>query len=99
MATGGDVFTAFVEAEVKAERERRASLDARGVGILTTSGTLLTLVFAIGAIVTGVTGYTPPAASVILLTLGLVGFVAAAFCGLMANRLKKYDVVTPAQLW
>lgn len=99
MGTGGDVFTAFVEGEVKAERERRNALDARGIAVLTTSGTLVTLVFAIGAVVTGATGFSPPAETVVIVTIGLVAFVAAALFGLLANRLKKYDVVTTGQLW
>ncbi len=71
MATGGDVFATFIDGEVKAERERRIALDSRGAGVLTTSGTLVTLVFAVGVVVTGATGYSPSVATTLLLILGL----------------------------
>jgi hypothetical protein len=46
----GTYYAAFIEQELKFERERRATLDTRGQAVVTTSGALLTLVSAITAI-------------------------------------------------
>jgi hypothetical protein len=45
----GEVYAAFIENELKVERDRRTALDARGLAIVTTSGTLTTLLVAVGA--------------------------------------------------
>ena len=37
------VHQSFIDAEVKAERDRRAALDARGQALVTSSGVLVTL--------------------------------------------------------
>lgn len=98
MVNAGVVFADFVEKELKAERERRVSLEARGLGVLTTSGTLVTLIFALGALVTGVDKFELDTASLWPLAGALLAFVVAAFLGLLANRLRRYEVTQPAQL-
>lgn len=98
VSNAGAEFSAFIEKELEAERARRAALDARGVGVLTTSGTLVTIIFALGALVTSVDGFEPTTMTVWMLAAALAAFVVAAFCGLLANRLRKYEVTQPAQL-
>jgi membrane protein implicated in regulation of membrane protease activity len=94
----GPVFADFIEKELRAERERRVVLDARGVGVLTTSGTLVTIIFGLGALVTGLDAFEPNALAVWLLGLALIAFVFAALLGLLANRLVVYQLVDPEQL-
>jgi len=94
----GTVFADFYEKELRAERDRRATLDARAVGVLNTSATLVTLLLALGAVVTGATGFEPPTLMISLLSLALVAFVAAALLGLLANRQHRYSVTQPVQL-
>ena len=68
------------------------------MGVLNTSGTLVALVLALGAVVTGVTGFEPPTLMVWLLTVALAAFVGAALFGLLAHRLHWYNVAQPDQL-
>lgn len=94
----GPVFTEFIEKELAYERDRRKSLDARGISALTTSSTLVTLIVGLGAIVTSVDGFEPGWPAIALLGFALLAFVLTALLGLLANRLVKYQVVDPAQL-
>lgn len=98
MVNAGVVFADFVEKELNAERQRRASLDARGVSVLTTSGTLVTLLLALGALVTDLDGFEPSQISLWTLAGALAGFVSSALLSLLANRLRGYEVTQPAQL-
>lgn len=97
-AKAGPVFFEFIEKQLLAEMERRKSLEARGISVLTTSGTLVTIIFALGALVTNVSDYRPSAVSVWALAAALLAFVIAAMLGLLANRLRWYDVVEAAQM-
>jgi hypothetical protein len=47
----GKSYAAFIEGELKAERERRTTYDTRGQALVTTSGALVTLIggFAVSA--------------------------------------------------
>lgn len=94
----GAVFASFIETELATERDRRAKLDARGVGVLTTSGTLVTLLFALGALVTSLDAFEPGRLTVSLLTVALVAFVIAGSLGLLGHRLVKYQLVNPREM-
>ncbi|MDQ1684394.1 MAG: hypothetical protein QOC82_1131 [Frankiaceae bacterium] len=90
----GTQYHAFVAEQMKAEYERRTTLEARGLAVVTGSGTLVTLVFGIGAFVLG-KDYKPSATAVWALGVSLVLFIVAAFFGLLANFLRKYEVASP----
>jgi len=94
----GTVYFEFIESELEAERERRKSLDSRGASVVTTSSALATAVFALGALVTGQTSFTPDKVTTWSLLAGLALFGAAAFCGLMANRTIPYEVTDTSTL-
>jgi hypothetical protein len=82
----GQVYAALVTTRLAEEEGRGRSLQARGLAVVTTSGTLVTLMFVIaqfvlrGKVVTGV-----PGASRWLLATAAVSFVGAAIAGLLAN--------------
>jgi len=92
MSEQGKTYAAFIESELKAERERRAALDSRGLALVTTSGSLTTLLAAIGAFVTGRAGFQLPSASIWPLLLTLITLAAAAGCGLLASHNRPYRV-------
>lgn len=92
MTEQGEAFAAFIEGEVKAERDRRASLDARGLAVVTTSGSLTTLLAAVGAFVSARGGFGLPTGTIFPLTVTLVAFSLAAVCGLLASHNRQYDV-------
>jgi hypothetical protein len=91
----GQTYLSFMTRELQAERERRAALDARGVSVVTVSGSLATLLAAVGAFVSGQTGFTLPATAEAPLTLTLLAFATAAILGIGASAGRLY-AVTPA---
>lgn len=91
----GKTFAEFVRRELEAERERRKTLDGRGVTIITTSGTLAALIAAVGAFATGRPGFRLPDAAAGPLKLTLVMFAAAGVFGIISTRLTLYAVTPP----
>ncbi|MEV8516165.1 hypothetical protein [Dactylosporangium sp. NPDC051484] len=88
----GLVYATFIEVELKSERERRTYLDSRGASLVTTSGSLVTLLAAVGAFVMRGDGYTLPALARFPLLLTLFSFVAAAAFGVTATWMHKHQV-------
>jgi hypothetical protein len=93
----------FIEAELKAERERRATLDTRAVAVVTTSGTLVTLVFAIGGLTLGsrnipVEGGGLSGWSVWPAVAALIMFTFAATLALYGGRNVPYEVADKTAL-
>ncbi|GAB2813977.1 hypothetical protein [Lentzea nigeriaca] len=98
MSDQGQVYLAFVEGELKAERERRTALDGRGQTLVTASGVLVTLLSGITAMVqAGVKTPVPPlAVGLVLLAVAL--FVLAAIAGIVAGWNARYAVAATATL-
>ncbi|MBD5830486.1 hypothetical protein [Janibacter melonis] len=94
MPDQGETYTGFIEAELKAEHERRGALDGRAAGIATTSSAFLALVFTVSALVTGKDyRFTDWGARGAVLALLL--FAAAALSGLVATVAGRgYHVVS-----
>jgi len=82
--TAAASITALVKAELVSEVARKASLEQRGLGIVTSSGTLLTLVFALLAAARGGPLHLNSATRIPLFT-SLPAFVLAAACGIAVN--------------
>jgi hypothetical protein len=82
----GQVYAAFVTTRLAEEEGRGRSLQARGLAVVTTSGTLVTLIFAIAQFVPrGKMVARVPGASRWLLAIAAAAFVGAAVGGLLAN--------------
>lgn len=98
MSDQGKTYAAFIEAEVKAERERRVAFDARGQALITTSGVLVTLLTGVATVVK--TAATPRFPPVVTVTTGaaLLLFAAAAGCGVVAGWNRHYAVARSATL-
>jgi hypothetical protein len=92
----GQVYLAFIEGELKAERERRTALDGRGQTLVTASGVLVTLLSGVSALVqSGVKSPVPPLA-IGLELLALVLFLLAAVSGIVAGWNRCYAVAAPS---
>jgi hypothetical protein len=94
----GAVYCAFIEAELGTERERRSNLDSRGVTLVTTSSSLVTLLAAVGAFVLRSDKFALPSAAKVPLLVALCAFAIAAACGIMATWLHKSTVADVADL-
>lgn len=93
----GSVYTAFIEGQVKAEYERRAALEARGIGVITSSGAFTTLLFGVVALVKG-KDFAPAVLTQLLLAAAVLALIVAGALGLWANQLIAYRVAKPATL-
>jgi len=80
------------------ERSRKTSIEARGVTVITTSGTLTTLLFALTAGLTAAAKFKLPEVAKLPLLLALVAFVVAAIFGLATNMPLQCKEATPLGL-
>lgn len=100
MSEQGFVYAAFIEGELRAERERRSTLDSRGMGVVTSSGSLVALLVAVGVLVNdGKAPLVLPPAAKPMLGLALIAFSTAAALGILANRNRYYDVAVTQTLY
>jgi hypothetical protein len=94
----GRTYAAYVEGEVKAERDRRSAFDARGLSLVTSSGSLATLLAALATVATagGRLVLSGPVRTALIVSLLL--FALAAACGIAANWNRSYAVAKPSTL-
>lgn len=97
MADQGDAYAGFIEAELKNERDRRAGLDARGLGVVTTSSALIALVLSLSVVVTG-TDFTVSGLSAAGVFLSLLLFMVAGVAGILANANRSHEVASTETL-
>lgn len=93
--TGGSVLAAYVTSVLVEERGTKASLEGRGITLITSSGAFVTLVLAIAALVSDGSVNGPAR---VLLMLASVCFQAAAVMGVQVNRPIDYMEPTAASL-
>ncbi|MFJ2005981.1 hypothetical protein [Streptomyces chartreusis] len=80
----GEVISDFIEQELKVTRERRTSIEARGVTVITTSGVIVTLQMAFFSTMVP-KKYVASTDVRTFVALSLVGFLAAAAMGILVN--------------
>jgi hypothetical protein len=97
-ADAGAAYGQLISDQLTEERNRKSSLEARGVTVITTSGTLATLLFALTAGLTASSDFKMPEDAKLPLLLALIAFVAAATCGLATNVPLLYRETTPQGL-
>ena len=92
------VYAEYIKAELDLQHERKASLEQRGMAVITSSGALVSLLFALGAVITGAEDFSLPSGARAWLYAAVVLFVAAALGALFTNAPLKYVTVTPDAL-
>jgi len=80
-----DVYAAMISDALGREYDRKQSLEQRGLAVITTAGTLVSLIFGF-AVFAGAKAIHLPLAAKVLLGLGLAAFLLAAVFGLQINR-------------
>jgi hypothetical protein len=96
---GSEVYGAYVKEELDRQQARKASFESRGLSVITTSGTLVTLLFGLAALSTKQAAtFALPGSSKAFLVTALPFFVLAIAAGLGANVPWVYRNVTPAGL-
>jgi hypothetical protein len=71
--------------QLQAERARHSSLEQRGIGVVTTSGTLITLLLALAGLTGGTARLQLTATSEASLRIALSALTLAAIVGILAN--------------
>lgn len=91
LEVGYKVYAAYLEHLVVDQESRKKSLEERGLSVLTTSAALVSLLFGLVAVVTGVDDFTLPNAARPPLAIAMVLFVVAAVLGLITNFPRNYS--------
>lgn len=87
----GDHYAGLIEERLTEERARKASLEQRGFSIVTTSGALVTLLFAVTTLTLGEDAPELPLVAYIALIFGLALFISAGALGLMISIPRTYQ--------
>jgi hypothetical protein len=94
-ANGSQVYGELLKEELAEQEARRSSFEQRGLAVVTTAGTLVTLLFGLAALSTKAGNSKPFTSSEKLwLAIALVLFVAAAIAALLTNWPLKYRSVS-----
>lgn len=86
----GAAYVQLIDEQLREERSRKVSLEGRGISVITTSGTIVALLFGLTAGLTAGLGHSLPKIVRLPLLLSLIAFVAAASLGLATNVPLKY---------
>jgi hypothetical protein len=102
--TAPDVYADYIKALVDAEAARKSSLEQRGAGVATTSGTLATLLFALVGVITAAKNFSLPTSAHGYLAAAIILFAAAVAIGIIANLPFLYEEAEPtpdqlAEVW
>jgi len=94
----GAVAAAFIGEELDAESGRKSSLESRAIAVITSSGTLVTLLLGLIALVTKSSRFALDRPERWLLSLAALLFVASAALGIVASAPFRYLLVDAKSL-
>jgi hypothetical protein len=98
VAAGRSVYATYIKEQLDAQEARKASLETRGVSVITTSGVLVTLLFGLSALTTKAQGFVLPQRSQDFLVAALASFAASGVLAILTNLPLQYEGVTVAAL-
>lgn len=98
LASARDVYPEFVKELLEAEDKRRASIESRGVAVVTVSGTLVTLLLGIAALVTRAQAYQLRGSARAILLWAVVAFAVAALSAIATAVPQPQRITDPAAL-
>lgn len=88
----------MVEDQLAEERSTKSSLETRAIAVITSSGALVTLLFALAALVTKPAEYELPNAARAVLLLTVLAFITAAVLAIVAATPGTYQEITVESL-
>lgn len=88
----------LVQDQLTEERSTKSSVEARAIGVITSSGALATLIFALAALVTKPSAYVLPDLARLVLGATLVAFIGSAVLAIIAARPGAYQEMTVQSL-
>jgi hypothetical protein len=87
----GDAYRRLISEQLVEQRDRKKSLEQRGIAVITTASILTSLLLGIGAFAGGSDTFTLPASSRWFVELALVFFVLSAALAIWTNWPRAYD--------
>jgi hypothetical protein len=97
-ALAGLVIAELVAKELDNEHAVSASIQARGLAVISSSGTLVTLLFGLSALATKAQNFKLPASTKPPLYIAAILLVAAAVVGIVTNAPRKSEATALARL-
>lgn len=94
----GDAYGELIADYLRRQDARKASLEQRGLAVISTSATLVTLQFALVAVIIRGDSFVLTAIERIALGCALALLVGAAVLGLLTNITRTYEGVSTRQL-
>jgi hypothetical protein len=93
----GEAYGQLIDDQLAEERARKTSIEQRGVGVITTSGALVTLLFGLSALATKSQSFVLSDPARWTLLIAVVLFLAASVLGLATNwALSYFEVTVPS---
>jgi hypothetical protein len=93
--TAPDIYADYMKSLVDAEAARKTSLEQRGGGVIATSGTLVTLLFALIGVITSAKNLSLPTSAHGYLAAAVILFAIAVAIGLTASLPMFYKEAEP----
>jgi hypothetical protein len=87
---GSTVYAAFISEQLSRQDTRKASLEQRGISVVTSSGTFVSLLFALVAVLTGAEDFELPSDAQPWLLAAATAFVLAGIGGILTNMPGRY---------
>ncbi|MGR7025670.1 hypothetical protein [Geodermatophilus sp. URMC 62] len=97
-ARAGSHIAAAIESELSFEASRKASVEQRGLAVVTSSAALVTLLLGFAALVTKATDFELELVPLVLILAALAFFLFAVLQGILVNRLIEYKRIDPQDL-
>jgi hypothetical protein len=94
----GSVFGNLIDAQLKQERDRKTSLEQRGMALVTAAGTLVALAFAFATFAKGGSGVSLSALAKGFFIAALVAFIVSGIFGVLTNKPALYGEADVRQL-
>ena len=94
----GPLIASLITKELDAQRAITASLQSRGLAVISSSGTLVTLLFGLSAVATTAEHFRLPGAAKPPLYVAAVLLVAAAVAGIVTNAPRNVKATALARL-
>jgi hypothetical protein len=97
-SSGSSVYLTFIKEQVAAQDARKASLEQRGIAVITTSGTLASLLLAFAALVTASKDFALSACAHDFVVAATIAFALAAVAAVLTNIPVLYAGVNVEQM-
>jgi hypothetical protein len=94
----GDVYARVIAENLERQSQRKTSIEQRGLSVISTSGALVTLQFALVAVITEGESFSFAGPEKSALGVSLVLFVVASVLGLLSNQTRQYPHISSTQL-